>query len=113
MVESKVEKRIIMATTHSIEGKKISKVLGLVQGNTVRARWFVRDIAARLKAIIGGEIGTYTVLLTRARNEATERMLEESRKMGADAIVSVRYETNSIVPGTTEILAYGTAVKLE
>jgi len=103
-----------MATTHSIEGKKISKVLGLVQGNTVRARWFVRDIAARLKAIIiGGEIGTYTVLLTRARNEATERMLEESRKMGADAIVSVRYETNSIVPGTTEILAYGTAVKLE
>jgi len=103
----------ILTTTPSIEGKKIEKVLGLVKGNTVRARWLGGDVGAALKGIIGGEIETYTRLQTQARDEATKRMVEDAKKIGANAIVEIRYETNTIMQGAAEILVYGTAVKLE
>lgn len=104
---------MIMTTAFDIPGKKISKTLGLVKGNTVRARWFGRDIAAGLKHLVGGEIKSYTEMLDKARNEAVERMKEEATKLGADAIIGVRMTTADVMQGSAELLAYGTAVKLK
>lgn len=104
---------MILSTTFEIEGKKISKVFGLVKGNTVRARWFGRDIAAGFKHLIGGEIKSYTDMLSAARDEAIKRMEEEAKKLGADAVVGVRLTTADVMQGSAEILAYGTAVKLK
>ncbi|MBW2993657.1 YbjQ family protein [Candidatus Woesearchaeota archaeon] len=102
-----------LSTTDSISGKKVSEVLGLVRGNTVRARWFGRDIAAGLKSIVGGEIGSYTKLLTDAREQAIKRMTAEAKKLGADAIIEIRFVTSMVMQSASEILVYGTAVKLK
>ena len=102
-----------VSTTFEITGKKISKNLGIVQGNTVRARWFGRDIAAGLKNLVGGEIVSYTELMRDSRNQAIERMTEEAKKLGADAVIGVRFTTAEMMQGSAEFLAYGTAVKLE
>ena len=104
---------MLLTTSDEIPGKKIAKALGLVRGNTIRARWFGRDIMAALKQIVGGEIKSYTQMLTVAREEATKRMIDEAKKLKADAIVCVRYTTADVMQGAAEILAYGTAVKLK
>ena len=103
---------MIITTTDTIPGYKIKKVLGIVQGNVVQARWFGRDIAAGLRNIVGGEVKSYSELLINTRILAVERMKEEAKKLGADAIVNVRFATVDIMQGSAEVLAYGTAVKL-
>ncbi len=103
---------MIVVNTETIPGRRITEVLGLVQGNTIRAKHVGRDIAAGFKNLIGGELKGYTELLTEARRQATERMLAQARQLGADAIVNVRFTTSSITSGAAELYAYGTAVKL-
>jgi len=103
---------MILTTTPEIPNVKIKNILGIVKGNTVRARHIGRDIMAGLKSIIGGEIKSYTDLMTSAREEAIHRMKKEAEKIHADAIVNVRFATSSIMQGASEIVAYGTAVKL-
>ncbi|PTD93398.1 hypothetical protein C9439_07475 [archaeon SCG-AAA382B04] len=96
-----------------IEGRTIKEDFGLVRGNTIRARNVGRDITQSIRNLIGGEMKAYTELLTKSREEAMERMKEEANKLGADAIVNVRFMTSQVIGGGAEILAYGTAVKLE
>ncbi|MFH1308126.1 MAG: YbjQ family protein [archaeon] len=103
---------IIVTTAEEIPGKKIKKVLGIVKGNTVRARNIGRDIGAGLKNIIGGEVKTYTQMTEQARDEAYNRMVNQAIDMGADAIVCMRFMTSMVMTGASEMLAYGTAVKL-
>jgi uncharacterized protein YbjQ (UPF0145 family) len=104
---------MIVATTHKIEGKKIVRVLGLVRGNSVRARHVGRDIMAGMRHIIGGEIYEYTKLIAESREQALDRMLHEAHGLGANAIVGVMFSTASIMTGAAELLAYGTAVIVE
>ena len=87
---------MITATTSTIEGKTIVKTLGLVRGNTIRARWFGRDFLAGLRNIIGGEIKSYTNMLSDAREEALDRMVEEAEALGANAVVEVRFSTSTV-----------------
>ena len=103
---------MILTTTETIEGMKVSKTLGLVRGNTIRARNIGRDFIAGLRTIIGGEITGYTVLMSEARDQALQRMEEEAKKMDADAVICVRFTTSTVMRGAAELLAYGTAVKL-
>lgn len=103
---------MITVNTDKIEGKKIIETLGLVKGNTIRARWFGRDIAAGLKTLIGGEIKSYTDMMTKARDQAVERMVDEAKKLKADAVINVRFTSSEVMQGASEILVYGTAVKL-
>ncbi len=103
---------MIITTTETINGKYPKKILGLVRGNTIRARWFGRDIAAGLKSIIGGEIKSYTKMINDARQEALNRMIEKAKKLKADGIVMVRFATSNVMQGASEILVYGTAVKI-
>ena len=109
----KETKEIIVTTANDIPGRKIKKVLGVVRGNTVRARNIGRDISAGLKNIVGGEIKTYTELTVQARDEAYNRMINQAVDLGADAIVAMRFTTAMIMAGASEMLAFGTAVKLE
>ena len=104
---------MIISNIEVLPGKTVTEHLGLVQGSTVRAKHIGRDIAAALKNIVGGEIIAYTELLVEARGEALERMVDQARAIGADAILNVRFTTSSITPGASELLAYGTAVKLK
>ena len=103
---------MIVATTDEVPGKKIIEVCGLVRGNTIRARPLGRDILAGLRNLVGGEIVEYTKMVAESREQALDRMLEEARAKGADAIVGVRFTTSSMMQGAAELLAYGTAVKL-
>ena len=102
---------MLLTTGFEIDGKN-GKVLGIVRGNTIRARWLGRDIMAGLKTLIGGEIRSYTDLIEKAREEAVERMIKNAEELGADAIIGVRFTTTAIMQGASEILVYGTAVKL-
>jgi len=111
--EIKGGKIMLLTTTEYIESRKILKTLGLVKGNTIRARNIGRDIIAGLRTIVGGEISGYTVMMNEAREEAVKRMQEEAQKLGADAIISVRFTTSTVMQGAAELLAYGTAVKLK
>jgi uncharacterized protein YbjQ (UPF0145 family) len=104
---------MIITTCDQVAGKNIVKTIGLVNGNTIRARHIGQDIVAGLRNIIGGEINEYTKLLADARDEAVGRMVKEAEKQGANAIVAVRLSTAEIMQGASEILAYGTAVVLE
>jgi len=103
---------IIVTTASEVPGKKVKVVLGVVKGSTVRARNIGRDIGAGFKNIIGGEIKTYTDMISHAREEAYNRMVNEATEKGADAIVGMRFMTSMIMAGASEMLAYGTAVKL-
>jgi uncharacterized protein YbjQ (UPF0145 family) len=107
------EKEILLSTTDRVPNKTIIEILGVVRGNTIRARWFGRDIAAGLKMIIGGEIKGYTKMISDARDEAVNRMVQEARELGADAVVNMRFATSAVMQGAAEILVYGTAVKLK
>ncbi len=104
---------MMLSTTSEIEGMKVAKTLGLVRGNTIRARNIGRDIIAGLRTIVGGEIKGYTVMMNESREEAVNRMVEDAKSKGADAIVCVRFTTSTIMQGAAELLAYGTAVKLK
>ena len=104
---------MLITTTYEIEGKRIVSVLGMVRGNTVRARAIGRDIMAGLRSIAGGEIPEYTNLMSQARDEAVERMTRSAEQQGANAVVSTRFTTSGIMNGASEILAYGTAVVVE
>jgi uncharacterized protein YbjQ (UPF0145 family) len=103
---------MLITTSDNIEGRKVAKTLGLVLGNTVRTRWLGSNIVASLRNLVGGEVPEYTVMLSDARNEAIERLAEHAKGMGADAVVTLRFTTSEAMSGGTEILAYGTAVKL-
>ena len=104
---------MIITTTETISGKKIVKTLGLVKGNTIRARHVGRDIVAGFRNIVGGEIIEYTKMLAESREQALDRMQEEAEKLGANAVVGMRFITASIMGGAAELLAYGTAVIVE
>ena len=104
---------IITTTTNEIPGKKIAKILGVVKGNTIRARHVGRDIAAGFKTLVGGEIKSYTEMTTKAREEAFNRMVNEAVDLKADAIINIRFSTSVVMQGAAEMLAYGTAVKLK
>ena len=103
---------MIITTTEQIPGKQITQILGVSRGSTVRARNVGRDIFAGLKNLVGGEISEYTKLQAESREQAMQRMQEDAQKMGADAIIGMRLQTSVITQGASEILAYGTAVKL-
>jgi uncharacterized protein YbjQ (UPF0145 family) len=102
-----------LTNIESVPGSKIVEHYGLVMGSTIRAKHVGRDVMAGFKNIFGGELKGYTELLQESRNEATQRMISEAQKLGANAIVNVRYTTSSVSQGAAEILAYGTAVKIE
>ena len=104
---------MLYVNTETIAGKEISESIGIVRGSTVRARNIGRDIFAGLKNIIGGEISEYTKLLADSREEALERMRKDAQRLGADAVVGVRFSTSQIMQGAAEIMAHGTAVKLK
>lgn len=104
---------MIIATADAVEGRRIKRVIGLAKGNSVRAKFFVSDIIAGLKNIIGGEISEYTQLMAQSREQALDRMVADAEKQGANAIVAMRFTTASIMASASEILAYGTAVELE
>jgi uncharacterized protein YbjQ (UPF0145 family) len=103
---------MVVVNTESVPGYEVAEVLGMVQGNTVRAKHFGRDIAAGLKNIVGGELKGYTELLTESRREAVERMLAQARQLNADGVLNVRFSTSAVTAGAAELYAYGTAVKL-
>lgn len=106
-------KEIITSTTSEVPGKNVAEILGVVKGNTIRARHVGRDIAAGFKNLVGGEIKSYTEMTTQAREEAFNRMVNQAVELGADAVINIRFATSMIMTGAAEMLAYGTAVKLK
>jgi len=104
---------MILVNTDEVPGKKITKVYGLVRGNTIRARHIGRDIKAALRNLVGGEITDYTKMMAESREQALDRMIEEAEGLGANAIINVRFTTSMIMQSASEILAYGTAVQIE
>ena len=103
---------MLVTNLELLPGRLIEQHLGLVQGSSVRSKHVGRDIAASLKNIFGGELKGYTELLSDSREEATERMVEQAKSLGANAVLNVRYSTSSIASGAAEIFVYGTAVVL-
>lgn len=112
-MESSTQQDIVLSNTEEVPGRRIVEFYGVVTGNTVRAKHVGRDIMAGLKNIVGGELKGYTELLQDSREEATKRMSEQARSMGANAVVNVRYATSSVAQGAAELFAYGTAVRIE
>ena len=104
---------MIITNIETVPGKNIVEHFGLVSGSTIRAKHVGRDIMASFKNLIGGEIKSYTKLLQESRQQAMERMIEEARQLGANAILNVRFSTSSVAQGAAELYAYGTAVRLE
>jgi uncharacterized protein YbjQ (UPF0145 family) len=104
---------MILATTDSIEGRRIARVLGVARGNTIRAKHIGYDIQAYIRNLTGGEVKEYTKLLSESREQAIDRMIIDAERMGANAIVGVRITTAMIMMGAAEIMVYGTAVILE
>ena len=103
---------IMLTTSDAVVGRRIERVLGVVRGNSVRARHVGRDIMAGLRNILGGEIREYTKLLAEAREQAMDRMVEQAVSQGANAVVAMRFTTSMVMGGAAELLAYGTAVVL-
>ena len=104
---------MIIVTSPNIPGKKITRTLGLVRGNTIRARHVGKDIMAGLRNLVGGEVTEYAKLLAESREQALDRMQEEAEQLGADAIISLQFQTSVIMGGAAEMMAYGTAVLVE
>ena len=103
---------MIITTTDSIPNKNVSEILGVARGSTVRARHVGNDIMAGLKNLVGGEVQEYTKLQAESREQALTRMQQDAESLGADAVINVRLTTSMVMGGAAEILAYGTAVKL-
>ena len=110
MTDSRTE--MMLCTTEGVAGREVREALGLVRGSTVRAKHVGTDIVASLKNLVGGEIQGYSSLMAGAREQAIDRMVAEARRLGADAVVGLRLETAAIANGASEIVAYGTAVRL-
>ena len=104
---------MLLVTGETIAGREIEETIGLVKGEVVQSKHLGRDMMAGLKTIVGGEIKSYTEMLREARETATNRMIEDATRLNADAIIGVKYGSSSVMPGASEILAYGTAVKLK
>jgi uncharacterized protein YbjQ (UPF0145 family) len=104
---------MIVVTSENIHGYHITKVHGMVRGNTIRARHIGRDILAFLRNLAGGEVKEYTKMLAEAREQAIDRMLEEADSLGANAVLAVRFQTAEVMTGAAEMLCYGTAVTIE
>ena len=104
---------MIITNTDFVTGREIKTILGLVRGNTVQAKHIGKDIVAGFRNVVGGEIKEYTEMLSESREIALKRMLDKAQKLGADAVINVRFMTSAIMGGAAEILAYGTAVKLK
>ncbi|MBI72089.1 MAG: hypothetical protein CMG61_01290 [Candidatus Marinimicrobia bacterium] len=104
---------MIITTTEEIPNKQIDTILGIARGSTVRARNVGRDIFAAFKNIVGGEIEEYTRLQAQSREQALQRMIHDAENLGADAIINVRFTTSMLMQGASEMLAYGTAIKLQ
>lgn len=104
---------MIYTTTESVPGRDIEEILGVVTGNVVQAKHIGRDIMAGLKNIVGGEIRSYTEMLTDARDIAVQRLVEDANEKGADAVVGIRFTTSAIMDGSSEIMVFGTAVKFK
>ena len=111
-MEKNMNENFIVLTTYDIANAEIEEHLGLVQGSTVRARNLGRDIFAAFKNLIGGEVKAYTKLQADAREEALQRMIDDAKSLGANAVVCVRFQTSVMMAGASELLAYGTAVKV-
>lgn len=103
---------MLIVTTETVPGYAISQVFGVAQGNTIRTKNIGRDIGAGLKSIVGGELKGYTAMMSEARDEAMERLVEHAQRLGANAVVNLRFATADVVGAGAEILAYGTAVTL-
>ena len=104
---------MLVTTANDLPGHRIVRTLGVVRGITVRSRNIVSDAIGGLQSIVGGRVGAYVKLAETARQEAYDELLAHAREAGADAIIAMRYDANEIMPGITEVLAYGTAVKIE
>ncbi len=104
---------MIVITDNHIVGKRVVRTLGLVRGNTIRARHIGKDIVAMLRNIVGGEISEYTKMMAEAREQALDRMVEEAEELGANAVIMTRFATSELMQGASELLAYGTAVVVE
>lgn len=104
---------MLIVNTEKIEGKKVVKTVGIVRGNTIRARHIGNDIMAGLRNLVGGEVKEYTKMISEAREEALNRMVEDAQSKGANAVLAVRFTTSQVMQGAAEILAYGTAVVVE
>ncbi len=104
---------MIVVNTPEVAGYRVVQSLGLVRGSTIRAKHLGKDILAGLRSIVGGEVKEYTEMLIESRGESMRRMVEQGEKLGADAIINVRFVTSQVMAGAAELLAYGTAVKLE
>ncbi|OCL28534.1 hypothetical protein U472_01220 [Orenia metallireducens] len=105
--------KIIIVSTDYVAGKEVENTIGLVKGSTIKARHIGSDIGAGLRNLVGGEVKGYTKMIDEARDEALERMRREAENLGADAILNARFTTSQVMAGASEILAYGTAVKLK
>ena len=103
---------MILVTTETVSGYTVTETLGIVIGNTIRARHIGKDISAALRSIVGGEIKEYTGMLSESREQSIQRMKERAKELGADGILGVRFQTSMIIQSTAELLVYGTAVKL-
>jgi uncharacterized protein YbjQ (UPF0145 family) len=112
-INNKGSKRMFVTNTEEMPGKTITNCFGIVSGSTVRAKHAGRDIMAGLKNIVGGELKGYTELLSEARDEAMNRMIEHAQGLGANGVVNVRFSTSSVAAGASEIYVYGTAVTVE
>lgn len=104
---------MILSTTEAITGHRIVRNLGMVRGNTVRARHVGRDITAALRSLVGGEITEYTKVLAESREQALDRMIAEAEALGANAVVAIRFQTSVVMSGAAELLCYGTAVVVD
>jgi uncharacterized protein YbjQ (UPF0145 family) len=104
---------MIITTSTQIEGKRIIKTIGMVKGSTIRARHLGRDFMAGLRGMVGGEITEYTKMMAESREQAIQRMMQDAKEQGANAIVGMRFTTSMVMQNASEILAYGTAVVLE
>ena len=104
---------MIVVTSSEVSGRRVIRTLGLVRGNTIRARHIGKDILAGLRNLVGGEISEYTKMLAESREQALDRMTEEAQSLGANAVLDVRFMTSMVMQGAAELLAYGTAVVLE
>jgi len=104
---------MIVVASSTIAGQRVVRTLGLVRGNTIRARHVGKDILAVLRNLVGGEVFEYTKMMAEAREQALDRMVEDARELGANAIVDVKFATSMLMAGAAELLAYGTAVVVE
>jgi uncharacterized protein YbjQ (UPF0145 family) len=104
---------MIVVSDDKIAGMRVVRTLGLVRGNTIRARHLGKDIMAVLRNMVGGEVSEYTKMMAEAREQALDRMVEEAEELGADAVIGTRFATSMLMQGAAELLAYGTAVVLE